>query len=197
MKVDDSKYREVIGYFKDEDKKEVSVGKKNDLDKDAFLRLLTTQLANQEPLNPMEDREFIAQLAQFSSLEQMQNLNKNVENLSDELFDTLEVMNLNQIQGDILTLKELSSMRKAMESYFGIDPDDDISKIDLWSKIKSAEILKEENYTDETWENFQIELLAAKEIMDKDNPGPLEIKEAYDRLLAAMDALKEVESKED
>lgn len=197
MKVDDSKYREVIGYFKDEDKKEVSVGKKNDLDKDAFLRLLTTQLANQDPLNPMEDREFIAQLAQFSSLEQMQNLNKNVENLSDELFDTLEVMNLNQIQGDILTLKELSSMRKAMESYFGIDPDDDISKIDLWSKIKSAEILKEENYTDETWENFQIELLAAKEIMDKENPEPLEIKEAYDRLLAAMDALKEVESKED
>lgn len=197
MKVDDSKYREVIGYFKDEDKKEVSVGKKNDLDKDAFLRLLTTQLANQDPLNPMEDREFIAQLAQFSSLEQMQNLNKNVENLSDELFDTLEVMNLNQIQGDILTLKELSSMRKAMEAYFGIDPDDNISKIDLWSKIKSAEILKEENYTDETWENFQIELLAAKEIMDKENPGPLEIKEAYDRLLAAMDALKEVESKED
>ena len=47
----------------------------NDLDKNAFLNLLITQLRHQDPLNPMDDREFIAQLAQFSSLEQMQNLN--------------------------------------------------------------------------------------------------------------------------
>ena len=47
----------------------------NDLDRNAFLNLLITQLRYQDPLNPMDDREFIAQLAQFSALEQMQNLN--------------------------------------------------------------------------------------------------------------------------
>lgn len=47
----------------------------NELDRNAFLNLLMTQLRHQDPLNPMDDRDFIAQLAQFSALEQMQSLN--------------------------------------------------------------------------------------------------------------------------
>lgn len=43
--------------------------------KDAFLKLLVTQLENQDPLNPTDNTEFVAQLAQFSSLEGIQNLN--------------------------------------------------------------------------------------------------------------------------
>lgn len=57
-----------------------AVGTKS-LDKNAFLKLLVTQLANQDPMNPMEDRDFIAQLAQFSSLEQMQQMNTSFETL--------------------------------------------------------------------------------------------------------------------
>ena len=56
-------------------------GPQQTLGKDAFLRLLVTQLANQDPLNPMDDRELIAQLAQLSTLEQMTSLNAGVEAL--------------------------------------------------------------------------------------------------------------------
>jgi len=49
---------------------------KNSLDKDDFLRILITQLTHQDPTQLMEDREFVAQMAQFSALEQMTNLNR-------------------------------------------------------------------------------------------------------------------------
>ena len=50
----------------------------NDLGRDAFLMLLLTQLQFQDPLNPMENHEFVAQMAQFSALEQMQNMNQSI-----------------------------------------------------------------------------------------------------------------------
>ncbi len=50
------------------------------LGKDAFLTLLTTQMKYQDPLNPSSDTEFIGQLAQFSALEEMQNVSAALSN---------------------------------------------------------------------------------------------------------------------
>jgi flagellar basal-body rod modification protein FlgD len=50
-----------------------------EMDKEAFLRLLLTQLKYQDPLSPTQDKEFIAQMAQFSALEQMRNMSSTLE----------------------------------------------------------------------------------------------------------------------
>jgi flagellar basal-body rod modification protein FlgD len=54
---------------------------KKELGKDDFLRLLTTQLANQDPLKPMDNQAMIAQLAQFASVEQLSGMRQGLETL--------------------------------------------------------------------------------------------------------------------
>lgn len=54
---------------------------KDILGKDDFLKILMVQLQNQDPMNPMQDKDFIAQMATFSSLEQMTNMSKSIDQL--------------------------------------------------------------------------------------------------------------------
>lgn len=56
-----------------------AVGGDKFVSQDTFLKLLITQLKNQDPLNPQESHEFVSQLAQFTSLEQMTALNKSIQ----------------------------------------------------------------------------------------------------------------------
>ncbi|MCX7715732.1 MAG: flagellar hook capping protein [Clostridia bacterium] len=53
-----------------------STSSNSDISKDAFLQILVAKLSNQDPLSPTDDTEFLGELAQFSALEQMQNLNE-------------------------------------------------------------------------------------------------------------------------
>ena len=56
--------------------------KSNELGQTAFLELMITQLNNQDPLSPQDNTEFVAQLAQFSSVEGLERLNTNFDNFS-------------------------------------------------------------------------------------------------------------------
>lgn len=56
----------------------------SELDKEDFLTLLVAQLQHQDPMNPMDDKDFTAELAQFSQLEQLTSINEGIGGLSNE-----------------------------------------------------------------------------------------------------------------
>jgi flagellar basal-body rod modification protein FlgD len=64
-----------------DDRKRVDGHGNSNMDKDAFFKLMLAQLKNQDPMNPLKNHEMAAQLAQFSSLEQMTNMNTTLTKL--------------------------------------------------------------------------------------------------------------------
>ncbi len=96
---------------------------KNTLDKDSFLLLLTTQLQHQDPLSPMNSDQFVAQLAQFSQVEGLDNIGKKIDSL------VMAQANANQMNVSTLVGKQVSfradhlALTKGSTSTFDISLD--------------------------------------------------------------------------
>jgi len=75
---------------------------KNILGKDEFLKMLIAQLKHQDPLNPMDGTAFTAQLAQFSSLEQLQNINTQLSSFTKQQQSLSNTQAVNLIGREVL-----------------------------------------------------------------------------------------------
>jgi len=84
---------------------------KRELDKDAFLKILITQLSHQDPTQPMQDKDFVAQMAQFSSLEQM---NK-VAAWNQQLFQVNSMTLGAQMLGKTVSYKDEAGVKQSGE----------------------------------------------------------------------------------
>lgn len=85
--------------------------------KDEFLQLLVAQIKNQDPLNPMDGTEYVAQLAQLSTVEGIENMSQ-LQNQNNILMDTLQVLQSTQLVGkdvsvstDQISLKENDTVK--------------------------------------------------------------------------------------
>lgn len=83
--------------------KKASGKKRNELGKDDFIKLMTAQMKHQDPFSPMKNEEMAAQLAQFSSLEQMTNVNQNIEKMAAAQKPTENVLAASLIGKRVMT----------------------------------------------------------------------------------------------
>ncbi len=86
---------------------ERATGSMQSLGKDDFLNLLVTKMQYQDPLEPMNDEDFIAQLAQFSSLEQMSNISDGIE--TSNQWSYLQMQSLNNVMASGFIGKEVKA----------------------------------------------------------------------------------------
>ncbi|MCM1156944.1 MAG: hypothetical protein NC300_01130 [Bacteroidales bacterium] len=119
------------------------------LDKDAFLQLLVTQMQYQDPLEPTSNTEYMAQLAQFSTVEQLENLSgifsaNQALNMAGQ-YVILNVPdaagNMNQVSGlvDFVTMKDGKAFFHINEDYYPAEYLDSIVSLDyLEHLINSA-----------------------------------------------------------
>lgn len=128
----------------------------NSLDKDAFLQLLVTQMQYQDPLEPTSNTEYMSQLAQFSSVEELQNINQTFSNnralsLAGQ-YVILNVPdaagNINQISGlvDYVTINGGKTYFSINDQYYDSDYLDSVVSLDYLEYI-SREPEKEDDTT--------------------------------------------------
>lgn len=94
-----------------------TTGQTQSLGKDDFLKLLVSKLQNQDPMKPMDDESFVAELAQFSSLEQMNNIAEGISKQNQLSY--LQSQGLNNVMASGLIGKEV----KAQFSTLTVDTD--------------------------------------------------------------------------
>lgn len=124
--------------------------KGSSLDKDAFLKLLVTQMQYQDPLEPTSNTEYMAQLAQFSTVEQLENLSATFNaNQALNMAGQYVILNVpdaagkvNQVSGlvDYVTMSEGKAYFHINDQYYPADYLDSIVSIDyLEHLINNAE----------------------------------------------------------
>ena len=90
----------------------VKTARDDGLDRNAFLTLLTTQLQNQNPLDPMKNEQFVAQLAQFSQLEGITNMSTSLSDVADVIRSDRIMTGANLVGKSVLD-KRVGSPRMA------------------------------------------------------------------------------------
>lgn len=145
---------------------------KNTLDKDAFLKLLVTQMQYQDPMEPTSNTEYMSQMAQFSSVEQMQNLTSTITSgQSMSLTGQYVILNvpdaagnIDQVSGlvDYVTVQDGKTYFHIEDNYYPSDYLDSVVSMDYIQHLAD-----QKNNEDATVETTDVEEAATDSVSNE------------------------------
>jgi len=115
---------------------------KKQLGQEDFLMLLTTQLAHQDPLKPLDNGEFIAQMAQFSSLDSLQQLQRSFDGLAASLTSNKALQASALVGRSVLVPSEIGYLPEGGEIEGAIDLPESAENVIVTISNKSGEIVR-------------------------------------------------------
>lgn len=121
----------------------VSGKKRNELGKDDFIKLMSAQLKHQDPLSPMKNEQMAAQLAQFSALEQMVNVNSNLEKMAAAQKPSDNVLAASLIGKKILTDSSKFAFQKGAQPEMKFTLPEDAENLAVSVVDEKGEIIRE------------------------------------------------------
>jgi flagellar basal-body rod modification protein FlgD len=125
------------------DDREIGPKAKNTMGKDDFMKLLMAQLQNQDPLKPVDHHEFVAQLAQFGSLEQLTNIQKGIEGLHSGSSEESKVSALSMIGKRIEAVGSQVELLEGQAVTLSYTPRSDLTPIKAQIYTEGGKLLRE------------------------------------------------------
>lgn len=116
---------------------------------DKFLKLLVTQMKNQDPLNPMDNAQVTSQMAQLSTVEGINKLNTTVSSLISNVNASQYYQAANLIGKEVLTSGKSIDLGSAAKGAFGIELASGASNVKVAIKDASGKVVKELSYADQ------------------------------------------------
>ena len=126
------------------DTKSKAPTEEQDLGKDAFLQLMIAQLQNQDPLSPAKNEDFIAQLAQFSSVEGIQNINDSMQELASSFRSSQALQASSLVGRQVQVSTDTATLSAAGPVKGTIDLDTSSANIKLYIEGPDGQIVKTE-----------------------------------------------------
>lgn len=108
--------------------------------KDDFLTLLVAQLQNQDPLNPDDPTEFTSQLAEFSSLEQLFNLNESMESMANAYANSDKLSTLQTIGKEVIYQSDSFDYSGSGDMHIGYQLDGNVAGVQISVKRNGATV---------------------------------------------------------
>jgi flagellar basal-body rod modification protein FlgD len=119
-----------------------AVNNASQMGQDTFLKLMTTQMNNQDPFNPMDSNQFLSQLAQLNTVSSLQQIQSSFSQITDNMYSNQALMGASLIGRQVLVTANTGDLAQSGSFSGAVKLDQDVSSVQITIKVASGQIVR-------------------------------------------------------